>query len=54
MRNQALGTVIDKEVTIAEAPEDTDAVKACVVSGLYIDIDIADIDSILLPYPKGF
>ncbi len=54
MGNKGLGTVADKEVTIAEAPENTDTGEACVAGGLDIDIAIADIGSILLPHPKGF
>ena len=54
MGNKGLGTVANQEVTIAEAPEDTDAGKTCVAGGLDIDVAIADVGSILLPHPKGF
>ena len=56
MGNKGLGTVADQEVTIAEAPEDTDTGKAGIAGGLDIDIAIADVDGrhpTPIPSPQG-
>ncbi len=44
MGNKGLGTVADKEVTIAETPEDTNTGNTCIARGEDIDIAIADVD----------
>ena len=56
MGNKGLGTVADQEVTIAEAPENTDTGEAGIAGGLDIDIAIADIDGrhpTPIPSPQG-
>ena len=49
MGNKGLGTVADQEVTIAEAPENTDTGKVGIAGCLKVNITIADIDSIHFP-----
>ena len=56
MGNKGLGTVADQEVTIAEAPEDTDAGNTGVAGGQDINVAIADIDGgypTPIPSPQG-